>query len=100
MVLDATEKLVVDNFVEINHALHAALRLWFLQLLLFLGSSSCDQASIFLFALLELLVECTDSFLLHFLGLRRLELVDVSNKFFFHDRLFSLVWLRCLEDVR
>ena len=93
LVLHSAVQLVIDYFIKFNESFHAAFSLWLIRLLRFLVSSSSYQVPILLLALLQLLVEGADSFLLHFLGLRRLELVNIADESVLVGFLFGLVRL-------
>ena len=79
LILYAAVHGIVDDFVEVNESLHAALSLRLLQLFVFLFGWAFEHALVLFRVLLELLVESAHLFLDLF-GLRRLQLVDVSNE--------------------
>ena len=79
LVLYAAVHGIIDYLVEVDESLHAALSLRLLQLFVLLFDRALKHIFVLLRVLLELLVESAH-LLLDLLGLRRLELVDVSNK--------------------
>lgn len=83
LVLDAAEELVINHFVQVNHAFHAALCLRFLRLFSLYWQLCLHQVLVHLLLLLELLFEGANVLLLLFLGLVGLDEVDTADESIF-----------------